>query len=405
MGEAQVVLTDNLAPWIEGLKTKLVEIGYSQATITKSSSVWNTLLSYTKTHESQTFDAEYCKAFSEQWYGGCPENQYAASRTTVPLVQLLDFIRFGTVFRQKNHQKQDFTQGFKALFDGFLQSQEDRGLAKNSICSMRSRLHRLERFLLDIGVEQFNDMDIDVINKYVESLARLCSTTTTEIIRELGHLSDYAFNNGFHERSFAKSLPHVKRFYRQRLPHVFTTEEVQKLLAAVDRNNPKGKRDYAMLIMAAKLGLRVGDIRIMQISAIDWIKKTISIVQHKTGKFLELPLPEDVGWAIIDYMKNGRPICDSQTIFISHTKPYNGLSANVVNLVAGYMRIAGIETPQNKTCGLHTLRHSLASSMLQNGVPLPTISSVLGHADIHSTESYLRIDVTKLQLCPLEVDL
>lgn len=173
----------------------------------------------------------------------------------------------------------------------------------------------------------------------------------------------------------------------------------------VDRGNPTGKRDYAMLIMTARLGLRVGDVRTLNFSSVDWAKKTISITQQKTGKFLELPLPDDVGWAIIDYLKNGRPKCDNNAIFVSHTTPYDILNPIAGNLVAKYMRKAGIETPQNRTCGMHTLRHSLATGMLNEGVPLPTISSVLGHADITSTESYLRVDIPGLRKCALEVNL
>ncbi len=117
-----------------------------------------------------------------------------------------------------------------------------------------------------------------------------------------------------------------------------------------------------------------------------------------------MPLPDDVGWAIIDYLKNGRPICDNEMIFVNHNPPYTELNPTAGNLVAKYMRKAGIETPTNKVCGMHTLRHSLASGMLAEGIPIPTISSVLGHADISSTETYLRVDIKSLRKCALEVD-
>jgi site-specific recombinase XerD len=157
--------------------------------------------------------------------------------------------------------------------------------------------------------------------------------------------------------------------------------------------------------MTVRLGFRSGDVRTLTFKSIDWAKKIISIAQQKTGKLLELPLSDDVGWAIIDYMKNGRPKCFNDIVFVSHNPPFAELNPISGNLVAKYMRKAGIKTPQNRTCGMHTLRHSLASGMLAKGIPITTISSVLGHADISSTESYLRVDIKSLRGCALEVDL
>ena len=107
------------------------------------------------------------------------------------------------------------------------------------------------------------------------------------------------------------------------LSTVFTREKVQKLLTSVDRSNPLGRRDYALLIMAAKLGLRVSDIINLTFDEIDWAKKTLSITQQKTGKLVELPLTEDVGWAIIDYLQNGRPESECIHVFIKHCAPYD----------------------------------------------------------------------------------
>lgn len=405
MGENMAILTTELKKHVAALDAKLLESDYSQASMRKFRNGWNVLLKYAEANREQVFDAEYCKKFVLEYYGGCPENKHAAHRATRPLALLLDFIAFGTVFKSKQYTGQDFAPNFSKLFNDFLAIQEQRGLAVNTIKSIRSRLHRLEHYLLDIGIEHFNDVTLDVINKYIESLAGLSSSTASISVRELGRLSDYALETGNHTRSFSNAIPHVRNIRRQRIPHTFTPEETRKLLETVDRSNPVGRRDYAMLLIASRLGLRVGDIRLLSFSSIDWSKKTISIVQQKTGKFLELPLTDDVGWAIIDYLKHGRPICDSKTIFVNHMIPFDVMSPSTVNLVAKYMRKAGIKTPPNKMCGMHTLRHSLASEMLEQKIPLPTISSVLGHADIHSTESYLRIDIKNLRQCALGVDI
>jgi site-specific recombinase XerD len=317
---------------------------------------------------------------------------------------LLDFIRLGVVIRQKNRRK-DFSANFKELFEGFLESQMERGLSVGSITVMRSGLFRLENFLIDSGIEQFSEITRDVVNMYIESFISRSTGSASTALREFGRLCDYAVKSGAHTESFSGMIPHVKNIRRQRLPHTFTPDEIQRLLETVNRNNPIGKRDYAMLLMTARLGFRAGDVRTLTFYSIDWNKKTISITQQKTGKFLELPLPDDVGWAIIDYLKNGRPVCNNDAVFVSHIPPYDELNPISGNLVAKYMRQAGITTPQNRMSGMHTLRHSLASGMLAEGIPVPTISSVLGHADISSTESYLRVDIKSLRKCALEVEI
>ena len=399
------VMTTELASIIETLEKKMIEIGYKVSTMVSYKVEWKRLIRYADEHGAEEFNSEYCRRFSLDSHGGCPDNKCARHRATKPAEMLLDFIRFGTVFKQKNMADKGFSDGYISLFERFLTAQKNRGLAENSVKSIKSSLYRLEQYLLDVGVERFSDVELHNINNYVESLAGLCSTTISENLRQLGRLSDYALEKGFHSKTFSGSIPRAKNLRRQRIPHTFTSDEVQRLLAEVSCKSPIGKRDYAMLMIAVRLGLRIGDIRTLQFSSIDWGKKTISLVQTKTGKYLELSLPEDVGWAIIDYMKHGRPKCDSKTVFVSHVYPFRNLTPASINLVAKYMRLAGIKTPQNKNIGMHTLRHSLASEMLAQNISIEDIAGVLGHADINSTGIYLRIDIPKLRQCGLEVDI
>lgn len=403
--QKQAVMTDQLATYISELKSTMSVMGYSEYTLRRYNRVWAALMEYVKSCEIQTFSPEYSQKFITETYGVYYDNKYSRHEVNRPMAVLLDFIRLGVVIRQQNSKVKGFSEGYKELFEGFLTSQMERGLSVASITAIRSRLHRLENFLLDLGIEQFGEITKSINSLYIESFISCSTTTASSSLREFGRLCDYAVMIGVHAESFSSMITHIKNIRRQRLPHTFTSEEIQKLIGVIDRNNPKGKRDYAMLLMAARLGLRSGDIRTLTFLSIDWSRKTVSFTQQKTGKFLELPLPDDVGWAIIDYMKNGRPSCANDAVFVSHIPPYSELNPVSGNLVAKYMRKAGIKTPQNRISGMHTLCHSLASGMLAKGIPLPTISSVLGHADISSTENYLRVDIGSLRWCALEVDL
>lgn len=286
----------------------------------------------------------------------------------------------------------------------FADGEARRGLAEGSMKSLWSRLYRLHLFFIDKGADTFDTVTRDMINDFIKYLAPYSTTYVSENLRMLRRLCLYAFQNNYHSEDLSGCVPFVKNSRQQRLPAVFTEDETAKILSSFDRENPMGKRNYAIFLLAARMGLRSCDIKALEFGFINWTEKTVSFTQKKTKKYLTLPLPDDVGWAIIDYLKNGRPVSDSKYVFIQHTPPY-GQYKDLRNVLVKQMRKAGIETPANKRIGMHCFRHSLATAMLENGVPLPVISQTLGHADIASTEVYLRINISQLRLCALEVEL
>jgi len=188
------------------------------------------------------------------------------------------------------------------------------------------------------------------------------------------------------------------------IPHAWKTDDVKKLLASIDRDSAKGKRDFAILLMITHLGLRVSDIRNMKLSSLNWNRKIITLSVQKTRQALELPLLDDIGWAIIDYLKNGRPktVCDR--LFVRHRAPFDsfGENASFYNELHRYMQVAGITPPTCVHCGLHSLRSTLARNMLEAQTPLPVIAEVLGHANINTTSIYLKIDLEGLRKCALD---
>lgn len=141
----------------------------------------------------------------------------------------------------------------------------------------------------------------------------------------------------------------------------------------------------------------------MKFPDIDWKEKKISIAQSKTGNPLVLPLLEDIGWSIIDYIEHGRPVSTCPCIFIIHNAPYDRFVGSMNHLITKYMNIAKVPVRSNRTPGLHALRHSLASELLREGTPISTIKEVLGHTSIRTTLRYQSMDMGQLALCALEV--
>ena len=194
-----------------------------------------------------------------------------------------------------------------------------------------------------------------------------------------------------------KSQPH--------LPSNFSKEETEILLKSVDRGNPKGKRDYAILLLATKLGLRASDIGELKFENILWERSLITFEQRKTGKRIDLPLLPEIGNATIDYMKHGRPVSDESYCFLHVQSPYERIhTSDIKSLVHFHLKRAGINC-KNRRHGPHALRHSFAGNLLRGITPLPVISEALGHSSCESTMYYLRIDIDSLRQCALNVPL
>lgn len=164
--------------------------------------------------------------------------------------------------------------------------------------------------------------------------------------------------------------------------------------------------DYLVLVLAIQLGLRAGDIRRLKLDDIKWHIDKIEFIQEKTKNPLQLPLSDNVKYALIDYLKNSRPPSDDSHIFIRHRAPYRCfVKGNVFwSIINKYLDLAQIEMKDRKH-GLHAMRHSLASNLLKSNTPLPTITGILGHENSNTTKMYLRIDIEQLRTVGLEVPL
>lgn len=398
------VSTAELLPLISALKLEMQKKGYSPLSIRGLENVWDALLHYASTIPETAFDENFREGFLQAEYGFRMDLEYTMYRASRALELLKNYIDFGVVTGVPKKQRQEFSNGYRSLITAFADKEARRGLAEGSMKSLWSRLYRLHLFFLDKGADTFSMVTRDMINDFIKYLAPYSTTYVSENLRMLRRLCLYAYQNDYHAEDLSGCIPFVKNIRQQRLPAVFTEDEIEKILSSFDRENPMGKRNYAIFLLAARMGLRSCDIKALEFSFINWTEKTLAFTQKKTKKYLTLPLPDDVGWAIIDYLKNGRPISDSKYVFIQHKPPY-GQYTDLRNVLVKQMRKAGIETPANKRIGMHCFRHSLATTMLENGVSLPVISQTLGHADIASTEVYLRINVSQLKLCALEVEL
>ena len=224
------------------------------------------------------------------------------------------------------------------------------------------------------------------------------------IIVALNRFSRYLFDKGIVNTKISEFIPPLNKMISPRVPSVWEENEVEKLLESVDRGSPLGKRDYAILLLAAKRGLRCSDIKRLMFSNIDWDRKVINITQHKTQKNLSVPFSTEIGWAIIDYVKNARPKSELPYVFLVHTAPIKpfAMSTSLYGMISRYRTIAGIDLHDNARRGMHSLRHTFATNMLRNGIPLETIAEMLGHVGMSSVDVYLNVETEQLRSISLD---
>lgn len=199
------------------------------------------------------------------------------------------------------------------------------------------------------------------------------------------------------KKDLAPHVPAVAGWLASGLPHYMEAADVEILLKSCDRRTDPGKRNYAILLLLARLGLRAGEVSKLELRDLDWRCGEIHI-RGKGGRVDRMPLPQDVGKAIVDYLKCRHPESQSKRVFLHARAPFLELVATPPNSVSSIVRRALKQAHLNPPHrGAHILRHSLATRMLGKGASLFQIGQVLRHAHIWTTEIYAKVDLTSLR--------
>lgn len=192
------------------------------------------------------------------------------------------------------------------------------------------------------------------------------------------------------------AVPTLAHWRLSSLPRFLQPEEIERILASCDIGKPIGKRDRAILLLLARLGLRAGDIVQLRLKDIDWQNACVRVC-GKGRRETRLPLTKEVGDAIVEYLRNGRQQTSADTVFVRSAAPFNPFSSHcpVSTLVASAIRRAGVTRPCRGAA--HLLRHSLATSLLREGASLQDIATVLRHRSIQTTQIYAKVDIEALR--------
>jgi site-specific recombinase XerD len=277
-------------------------------------------------------------------------------------------------------------------YEGYLYR---KGKSKQGV---RGHVHTIARFLS--FAEQQGYTELSALRPQCVFDAFKASSNKTSFRSILSAFLRYIYTYGLINIDLSPIVPSMVKHIS--VPTVYSPEEVEELLASVERQSELGKRNYAVTLIAARLGLRACDIAAMRFGNLRLDVGTIEIVQEKTKQPLVLPLLKDVESAVLDYIENARPLSDDEHIFLN-LRGYGAMSAqSITTNVQRVFDASGI-VRKGRAHGSHALRSSLASALLAEGNDYSTIQKVLGHRDIQSTRSYVRAEVEKLRVNALPV--
>src|SRR5260370_225643 len=216
----------------------------------------------------------------------------------------------------------------------------------------------------------------------------------------------FASADGLVDGACLEAVPAARSARQARIPSVWDPGEVTRILDAIDRDNPCGKRDYAIILLIARLRLRGGDSRRLEFADFDWAGNRLFVVQAKTGDRVQLPLLKEVGWAVIDYIRHGRPDSDCPQSFLLPLSPVAPFSdhEHLHGILVKHARVAHVPVSGKRRHGMHSLRHTLATRLMEGGTPVEQIADILGHQSVQSTGVYLKSSLGLLSKCALYPD-
>lgn len=399
--------TTEMERLVQRAMAHLEEKGYSPETKGKKQRAWE---AFTQFAADRPFTAELAHEFLNE--RGILEDASGPSLTNVQretrtaMRQLTEFKLYGCFQRRRTSpDTSTLPVSLEEIRVGYMAFCRDRLGHRPQTLQQRKRfITRFLTFLDARDIATVEEIDASLLSSFVMQHAHLKPKTVGAVCGSLRSLLRYLCMRGLIGADLRNQVPVVRVPRDDRIPDRWQPSEVDALLAAVNRASPKGKRDYAILVLAARLGMRTGDIRRLQLEHLHWDEAKIAFIQEKTRVALSLPMTDEVGSALIDYLRHGRPATTHRDVFLRVTAPFDPITSNAAfrSIITEYRRRAGIAIPADRAGGMHALRHSLASRLLERGTSLETISHIMGHVTPTSTQVYAKVGIEELRNVALD---
>ena len=398
----------SLKELLQLLEQELIRVGYKEATLSYYRINWKKIIDYFENEGEEFFSEAIAMEYVDRECDFFVKEE--AGLLTQSNIYLFRIVRMIGDFRQHGVISRRYMRSLSRVNDqshlDVLEFFRINCKTCNYSVSTQKSYHRItENFLsfLESRKRLIKDISTSDLTDYVKTLMGYGYKMVEFTLCGMRAFLRFLHTGKYLMEDLSGNLPTIQSRRQTRIPSVWEHGDLIKLLNVIDRGNPSGKRDYAMILLVARLGLRSIDVKHLTFSNLKWEENRIELVQSKTGELISLPLLKDVGWAIIDYLKNGRPTSDSSCVFLRHMAPVKPFSDedHLRQIIVKYMRMAKLPISGKKKVGMHSLRHTLATALLEQHVPLQEIADILGHRDIDTTPVYLKSSLKLLRECSL----
>ncbi len=280
---------------------------------------------------------------------------------------------------------------------------EDRHVTMATLIPRRQWLNQFLKWLGPKATHQrLSELTAEAVEQFFLSYAETLGSSSRQAMgTALRTFLRFCLQKAVIQHPLDKAVPTLHTYKLATSPRGLSHEQAQKVLRSVNRNTPVGRRDHAILQLLYTYGVRGGQVRNLQLTDIHWSKNQVLFKALKRGKDSLLPLTDDVGKSLLDYLKKARPKCACPDVFLTSCAPYHRLDqpSTLTKIVRSYILKARINAPSK---GSHALRHCFATRMVQAGHPLKSIADVLGHRRLSTTFIYTKIDFNALKQVALE---
>ena len=318
----------------------------------------------------------------------------AATEVRSPVEQMLTVILPGFERAGRTHRELPFSRAVPGFFEYLA---EERGLRPESIAGYQHHLARFEAYLDQIGVTGLRELSPAILSAFVaeRSGAGLAKTTVRTSCGMLRVFLRYAHRQGLLAADLSKAVEWPPAYQLSGIPRSISSAEVGRVLGAVDRRTPCGKRDYAILLLLVTYGLRAREVAALTLDDIDWKRDRLAIPGRKAGHSTAFPLSAVAGEALVDYLRHGRPPSSDRHVFLRAVAPAGPASRVAVSACARhYLLQAGIQVPRP---GSHTLRHTCVQRLVDAEFGFKAIGDFIGHRSPASTAIYAKVAIEPLR--------
>jgi len=381
---------------LESFFSHLLDLGYSESSVQKYRWGIKHFERFLLKSRCENYSSEIADIFLAEKAKSKSNNDNTVKALNAIMYRFDAFMNARNLALRKPRVIRECPNQFAEVFADYLGDLRLRGYRERTIDDHRFNMLKVLKVFADAEVESAANITPANIYNIFDGTHRKRSFYST-----LRQFLRYLFKNKILQDDYSVLVPSVR--YSRPVPSVYTKAETEQLLKSIDTNTNTGKRNYAIVLLALRLGLRTGDIVNLKISDIDYAGKEICFVQEKTRSPQRLALLPEIEEALLSYVSNARPTCEFPNVFLSIIAPFRPLTPSLIRYhINRHLETAGINIGERKS-GAHSLRMTLASELVAEKVPYDAVRKILGHDDPVAIKHYVKFDIESLRSCAIEI--